>query len=90
MHYVDEHLQYMKNYPFAEARVKRETERNPQFRTFLNDRNNNELTARRDIVSLITYRKRFLILPVRLLVPTADTASPDDPHAGRAAGEYTI
>ncbi len=43
--------QYMKNYPFAEARVRRETERNPQFRAFLNERNTDELTKRRDVVS---------------------------------------
>ena len=41
----------MKNYPFAEARVRREGERNAQFRSFLSARNTTELTRRRDVVS---------------------------------------
>lgn len=41
----------MKNYPFAEARVRREGERNPDFRDFLAERNTDELTRRRDVVS---------------------------------------
>jgi hypothetical protein len=43
--------QYMKNYPFSDARVKRERDQNPKFRAFLSDRNNAELTQRRDVVS---------------------------------------
>jgi len=42
--------QYMKNFPFAEARVKREVRDNPAFAIFLNDRNTLELTNRRDMV----------------------------------------
>jgi len=42
--------QYMKNFPFAEARVKREVRDNPAFAMFLNDRNTAELTNRRDMV----------------------------------------
>lgn len=41
----------MKNYPFAEARVRREQEKNPEFRTYLQERNTIDLTRRRDIVS---------------------------------------
>jgi hypothetical protein len=41
----------MKNYPFSDARVKRERDQNPKFRAFLSDRNNAELTQRRDVVS---------------------------------------
>lgn len=41
----------MKNYPFADARVKRERDRNPNFKLFLNDRTTAELTQRRDVVS---------------------------------------
>jgi hypothetical protein len=48
----------MKNYPFAEARVRRETDRNPAFRTFLNDRNNDEMSRRRDVVGLSSLLKR--------------------------------
>jgi hypothetical protein len=43
--------QYMKNYPFADARVRREAEKNPGFQQFLSERNTTELTQRRDIVS---------------------------------------
>jgi hypothetical protein len=41
----------MKNYPFSDARVKRERDQNPKFRLFLNDRTTAELTQRRDVVS---------------------------------------
>jgi len=44
-------VQYMKNYPFSDARVKRERDQNTKFRAFLSDRNNAELTQRRDVVS---------------------------------------
>jgi hypothetical protein len=43
--------QYMKNYPFSDARVKRERDQNPKFRLFLSDRTTAELTQRRDVVS---------------------------------------
>ncbi|WWC85367.1 uncharacterized protein L201_000230 [Kwoniella dendrophila CBS 6074] len=46
---VDLYEAYMKNYPFAEARVRREQERNPPFRAFLSQRNSYDLTRRRDI-----------------------------------------
>lgn len=45
----------MKNYPFAEARVRRETERSPAFGAFLNERNTDELTRRRDIVKFTRF-----------------------------------
>jgi hypothetical protein len=43
-------LQYIKNYPFAEARVRREINKNEAFAGFLMDRNTHELTRRRDVV----------------------------------------
>ena len=43
--------QYMKNYPFADSRVRREKGKNPAFKEFLSDRNTLELTQRRDVVS---------------------------------------
>ncbi|WVW83239.1 hypothetical protein I302_105258 [Kwoniella bestiolae CBS 10118] len=46
---VELYESYMKNYPFAEARVRREQERNPPFRAFLSQRNTYDLTRRRDI-----------------------------------------
>jgi hypothetical protein len=42
----------MKNYPFSDARVKRERDQNPKFRLFLSDRTTAELTQNRDVVSL--------------------------------------
>lgn len=42
--------QYMKNYPFAEARVRRESETNEGFRVFLEERNSDELTQKRNVV----------------------------------------
>ncbi|KAK4687215.1 RHO1 GDP-GTP exchange protein 1/2, partial [Tremellales sp. Uapishka_1] len=42
-------LDYIKNYPFAEARVRREALKNPGFRSFLNNRNTLELSRRRDL-----------------------------------------
>jgi len=50
--YIDTDFQYMKNYPFSDARVKRERDQNPTFRLFLNDRTTAELTQNRDVVSL--------------------------------------
>lgn len=50
--YTDTDFQYMKNYPFSDARVKRERDQNPTFRLFLNDRTTAELTQNRDVVSL--------------------------------------
>ena len=47
----DTDYQYMKNYPFSDARVKRERDQNPTFRLFLNDRTTAELTQNRDVVS---------------------------------------
>jgi hypothetical protein len=44
----------MKNYPFSDARVKRERDQNPKFRLFLSDRTTAELTQNRDVVSLFT------------------------------------
>nr|XP_019013428.1 uncharacterized protein I206_01495 [Kwoniella pini CBS 10737]OCF52209.1 hypothetical protein I206_01495 [Kwoniella pini CBS 10737] len=46
---VELYESYMKNYPFAEARVRREVAKNPPFRTFLSERNTFDLTRRRDI-----------------------------------------
>jgi hypothetical protein len=40
----------MKNYPFAEARVRRERQKNPAFKRFIEERNSVELTKKRDIV----------------------------------------
>lgn len=41
----------MKNYPFADARVRREAEKNVGFRQYLSERTTTEITRRRDIVS---------------------------------------
>jgi hypothetical protein len=45
--------QYMKNYPFSDARVKRERDQNPKFKLFLSDRTTAALTQRRDVVSFV-------------------------------------
>ncbi|WWD15802.1 hypothetical protein CI109_100226 [Kwoniella shandongensis] len=65
---------YMKNYPFAEARVRREASRNPDFRSFLEDRNTVDLTKRRDISVFlqrpVTRLPRILLILEALLKVT--------------------
>ncbi|RXK38363.1 hypothetical protein M231_04405 [Tremella mesenterica] len=66
--------QYMKNYPFAESRVKREVLTNPGFQQFLKERNNMELTRRRDLVIFLsrplTRLPRILLLLEAILKVT--------------------
>ncbi|KAI9638407.1 uncharacterized protein MKK02DRAFT_42797 [Dioszegia hungarica] len=45
---------YMKNYPFADSRVRREKGKNPAFKEFLSDRNTLELTQRRDVTVFLS------------------------------------
>jgi hypothetical protein len=62
----------MKNYPFSDARVKRERDQNPKFRLFLNDRNNAELTQRRDVVSPDSYFCETMLMAVCTSLKTHD------------------
>ncbi|WRT67006.1 uncharacterized protein IL334_003972 [Kwoniella shivajii] len=76
---VDLYESYMKNYPFAEARVRREQERSPPFRTFLSERNSYDLTRRRDISVFLS--RPVTRLPRILLVLEAlyKVTPPDHP-----------
>ncbi|WVF72308.1 hypothetical protein IAT40_007121 [Kwoniella sp. CBS 6097] len=76
---VDLYESYMKNYPFAEARVRREQGRNGPFRAFLSERNTNELTRRRDISAFLS--RPVTRLPRILLVLEAlyKVTPPDHP-----------
>ncbi|OCF39870.1 hypothetical protein I317_06307 [Kwoniella heveanensis CBS 569] len=76
---VDLYESYMKNYPFAEARVRREQGRNGPFRAFLAERNTIELTRRRDISVFLS--RPVTRLPRILLVLEAlyKVTPPDHP-----------
>ncbi|WVQ70220.1 uncharacterized protein L199_008446 [Kwoniella botswanensis] len=76
---VELYESYMKNYPFAEARVRREQERNPPFRAFLSQRNTYDLTRRRDISVFLS--RPVTRLPRILLVLEAlyKVTPPDHP-----------
>ena len=78
----------MKNYPFAEARVRRETEHNPQFRAFLNERNTNKLTRRRGVVSETSATSHSFL--VCLLVAPGNTSTADHPTTRRGGRRYPI
>lgn len=52
----------MKNFPFAESRIKRERNTNPRFMGFLDERNTVELTRRRDIVSVKSSSARAMLI----------------------------
>lgn len=64
----------MKNYPFAEARVRRESVKNKEFRKFLESRNTASLTNRRDIFTFlsrpVTRLPRIILLLGELLKVT--------------------
>lgn len=49
---VTDYETYMKNYPFAEARVRRERQKNKLFASFLAERQDSLESRRRDLVSL--------------------------------------
>ncbi|KAK8869923.1 hypothetical protein IAR55_000491 [Kwoniella newhampshirensis] len=68
---------YMKNYPFAEARVRREASRNAPFRGFLNDRNSVELTKRRDI-SVFLSRPVTRLPRILLILEALHKVTPPD------------
>ncbi|WVQ78218.1 hypothetical protein IAT38_000301 [Cryptococcus sp. DSM 104549] len=72
---------YMKNYPFAEARVRRETTRNPAFRQFLASRNTASLTLRRDISVFLS--RPVTRLPRILLILEALYKVTPEGHADR-------
>lgn len=71
---VDLYEAYMKNYPFAEARVRRESVKNKEFRKFLESRNTASLTNRRDIFTFlsrpVTRLPRIILLLGELLKVT--------------------
>ncbi|ORX39762.1 hypothetical protein BD324DRAFT_614892 [Kockovaella imperatae] len=71
LEHVSLYEQYMKNYPFAEARVRREKAKNPGFRNFLEVRNTTQLTRKRDLSVFlsrpITRLPRLLLLLEALL-----------------------
>ncbi|ORY32258.1 hypothetical protein BCR39DRAFT_523619 [Naematelia encephala] len=77
---IDLYETYMKNYPFAEARIRRESDHNPAFRDFLAERNTHELTRRRDISSFLQRpisRLPRLILMFQSLVKHTPDGHPD-------------
>ncbi|WVR05091.1 hypothetical protein IAU60_002103 [Kwoniella sp. DSM 27419] len=76
---VDLYEAYMKNYPFAEARVRREQARNEPFKIFLAERNTIELTRRRDLSVFLS--RPVTRLPRILLVLEAlfKVTPPDHP-----------
>jgi hypothetical protein len=63
----------MKNYPFADARVRREAEKNIGFRQYLSERTTTEITRRRDIVSDTYGMARVNRLGVALCTPFRST-----------------
>ncbi|KIR26825.1 hypothetical protein I309_04203 [Cryptococcus deuterogattii LA55] len=71
---VDLYEAYMKNYPFAEARVRRESVKNKEFSKFLESRNTASLTNRRDIFTFlsrpVTRLPRIILLLGELLKVT--------------------
>ncbi|EAL22516.1 hypothetical protein CNBB3940 [Cryptococcus deneoformans B-3501A] len=71
---VDPYEAYMKNYPFAEARVRRESVKNQEFHKFLELRNTASLTNRRDIFTFlsrpVTRLPRIILLLGELLKVT--------------------
>ncbi|OXG93167.1 hypothetical protein C345_00803 [Cryptococcus neoformans A2-102-5] len=73
---VDLYEAYMKNYPFAEARVRRESVKNQEFRRFLESRNTASLTNRRDIFTFlsrpVTRLPRIILLLGELLKVTPE------------------
>lgn len=66
----------MKNYPFAEARVRRESVKNQEFHKFLELRNTASLTNRRDIFTFlsrpVTRLPRIILLLGELLKVTPE------------------
>ena len=81
----------MHNFPFAEARIRRERDRNPALAGFLSERNNAELTQRRDIVSdngiHIENTDWLVCLPIEARHPlTPDVASARRYNEGYTGG----
>ncbi|KAL7422275.1 hypothetical protein Q5752_002921 [Cryptotrichosporon argae] len=68
---------YIKNYPFAENRVRREIARNSAFAAFLRDRNTDELTRRRD-VSVFLSRPLTRLPRLALMLDTILERTPAD------------
>ncbi|GFZ46220.1 hypothetical protein JCM24511_04467 [Saitozyma sp. JCM 24511] len=69
---------YMKNYPFADARVRREAEKNVGFRQYLSERTTTEITRRRDIESVFLSRPVTRLPRVMLLIEALEKCTPAD------------